>query len=179
MSIIFNYIRKKYKQYEIDFKRIWNEQNIYEELEEQIYVLQKEVYNFIRGPRSTENVTEWCKKDLCWTRAQEQLWTINDDFLATLVSKEEIEEEKKDKVEVQKIKNEVDAISEIMTRGPQYWEKVLLWGTSRKILTEKEISILKLSINMFVTGRIISDKQAQIVISSRKRLIDNGMPMQF
>jgi hypothetical protein len=32
---------------------------------------------------------------------------------------------------------------------------------------------------MFVTGRVISDKQAQVVIGARKRMIDNGMPMQF
>jgi hypothetical protein len=179
ISIIFNHIRKKYRNYELDFKRIWNEQNIYEELEEQITVLQNEVHNFITGPRSTENVTEWCKKELCWTRAQEQVWTMNHAFLATLVSKEEVEEEKKEHKQTQKIVNEVNALKEIYTRGPQYWSQVLEWGISRRMLSEKEVSILKLSVNMFVTGRIISDKQAQVVIAARKRLIKNGMPMQF
>lgn len=179
ISIIFNHIRTKFKNYELDFRRIWNEQDIYEELEEQISVLQNEVHNFITGPRSTENVTEWCKKELCWTRAQEQIWTINDDFLATLVSKEETKEEKKETKQTQKIANEINALKEIMARGPQYWKKVLDWGLSNRLLSEKEISILKLSVNMFVTGRVISDKQAQIVIMARKKLIENGMPMQF
>lgn len=179
ISIIFNHIRKKYRNYELDFKRIWNEQDIYEELEEQITVLQNEVHNFITGPRSTENVTEWCKKELCWTCAQEQVWTMNHAFLATLVSKEEVEEERKEQRQTQKIANEVNALKEIYTRGPQYWSKVLEWGMSRRMLSEKEVSILKLSVNMFVTGRIISDKQAQVVISARKKLIENGMPMQF
>ena len=163
----------------MDFKRIWNEQDIYEELEEQIIVLQNEVHNFITGPRSTENVTEWCKKELCWTSAQEQVWTINNAFLATLVSKEEVEKEKKENRQTQKLANEVSALKEIYTRGQQYWNKVLEWGMSKKMLSEKEVSILKLSVNMFATGRIISDKQAQVVISARKRLIENGMPMQF
>ena len=70
-------------------------------------------------------------------------------------------------------------MKEIYTRGPQYWSQVLEWGISRRMLSEKEVSILKLSVNMFVTGRIISDKQAQVVIAARKRLIENGMPMQF
>ena len=179
ISIIFNHIRKKYGNYELDFKRIWNEQDIYEELEEQIIVLQNEVHNFITGPRSTENVTEWCKKELCWTSAQEQVWTIDNAFLATLVSKEEVEKEKKENRQTQKLANEVSALKEIYTRGPQYWNKVLEWGMSKKMLSEKEVSILKLSVNMFATGRIISDKQAQVVISARKRLIESGMPMQF
>ena len=73
------------------------QQDIYEELEEQIIVLQNEVHNFITGPRSTENVTEWCKKELCWYRAQkEHVWTMNNDFLSTLVSTDDIEAEKKE-----------------------------------------------------------------------------------
>ena len=179
ISIIFNYIQKKYKKYELDFKRIWNDQDIYEELEEQITILQDEVHNFITGPRSTENVTEWCKKELCWTRAQEQVWTMNDAFLATLVSKESLTEENKEGTEKQKLSNEIDALTDIFNRGPQYWNQVLSWGASRKMLTEKEASILKMTTNMFVTGRIISDKQAQVVMALRKRLIDYGMPMQF
>lgn len=179
LSIIFHHIRKKHKKYELDFKRIWNEQDIYEELEDQIAVLQDEVHNFITGPRSTENVTEWCKKELCWTRAQEQLWTINDAFIATLVSKDDSEEERKEGKQKQKIANEINALNEIFARGQQYWNKVLEWGSSRRMLSEKEASIVKLAANMFVTGRVISDKQAQVVIAARKKLIENGMPMQF
>ena len=137
------------------------------------------MHNFITGPRETENVTEWCKKELCWTRAKEQHWTITDAFLATLVSKNEVEAEKKETKQVQKLANEVNAISEIFARGQSYWKQVLDWGLSRRMLSEKEASILKLTVNMFITGRVISDKQAYVVISARKKLIENGMPMLF
>lgn len=179
MSIIFDYIHTKCKDYEIDFRRIWNEQDIYEELEEQIYVLQNEVHNFITGPRPTENVTEWCKKELCWKHAQQQAWTINDAFIASLISKDVLDDENNDSKEGQKIKNEVDDLKEIMARGIQYWDKVLDWGKSRYLLSIKEIQVIQLAANMFLTGRIISDKQAKIVLTARKRLIENGMPMEF
>lgn len=179
ISIIFHHIRKKYKKYELDFKRIWNEQDIYEELENQISVLQNEVHNFITGPRSTENVTEWCKKELCWERAQQQVWTINDDFISTLVSKESVAEEGNEEKAKQKLSNEVNALTEIYSRGQPYWSKVLVWGTARKLLLKQEASTLQMVVNMFVTGRIITDKQAQSVMAVRKRLIENGMPMQF
>lgn len=179
MSIIFDYIHTKCKDYEIDFRRIWNEQDIYEELEEQIYVLQNEVHNFITGPRPTENVTEWCKKELCWKHAQQQVWTINDAFIASLISKDVLDDENNDSKEGQKVKNEVDDLKEIMARGIQYWDKVLDWGKSRYLLSIKEIQVIQLAANMFLTGRIISDKQAKIVLAARKRLIENGMPMEF
>ena len=179
MSVIFDYIHRNCKDYEIDFKRIWNEQDIYEELEEQIYVLQNEVHNFITGPRPTENVTEWCKKELCWKHAQKQVWTINNDFIASLISKEILDDDNNDAEKGQKIKNEIDALKEIMARGIQYWDKVLDWGKSRHLLTIKEMQIIELASKMFFTGRIISDKQAKIVLDARKRLIENGMPMEF
>lgn len=181
ISIIINHIQKKYPNFEIDFKRIWNDQDVYEELEEQITILQQEVYKFITGPRPVENVTEWCKKELCWNNAKikQPAWTITNAFVATLVSKEAAEEEKREHKQTQKIANEVNALKEIFSRGPQYWSTVLNWGVTRNILSEKEVSIIKLSVNMFVTGRVISDAQAQVVISARKRLIENGMPMQF
>lgn len=179
MSIIFNYIKTKHKNCEIDFKRIWNKQGIYEELENQISVLQTEVHNFITGPRNIENVTEWCKSEICWTNAKEQIWTINNDFIATLISKQEIEEEKKDNKETQKIANEVDCLNKIFAMGAQYWRDVLEWGESRNYLTQKEISILRLTINMFSTSRLINYKQASAVIDARERLINNGMPFHF
>ena len=179
MSIIFNHIRKRHKGYELDFKRIWNDQAVYEELDDQLSVLQNEVHNFIVGARLVENVTEWCKKEQCWLNAQEKAWTINNAFIATLVSKDEVDAEKKENKQNQKLYNEVNALNEIFARGAQYWRTVLEWGLSRRLLSEKEISILKLTVNMFVTGRVISDKQAQVVIAARKRMIDNGMPMQF
>ncbi len=179
ISLIFELIARYHNGYELDFRRIWNDQCVYDELDEQLNLLQNEIHNFITGPRMTENVTEWCKKEACWSQAKDKNWTLTDAFVGTLVSKEEIRDEKKDNVQTQKIANEINALNEIFARGAKYWNTVLEWGNSRKMLSEKEISIIRLSANMFTTGRVISEKQAQIVIEARKRLIENGMPMQF
>ena len=177
--MIFYFIRNNKKGYELDYNRIWNLQGIYEELEDQISVLSKEVYDFITGPRDTENVTEWCKKEICWSKAKAKVWTINDPFIYTLISQNDVEEVVKEEKATRKIVNEVDALKEIMVRGSDYWQKMLSWGTSRGLLSEKEISILKMIINMNITGRIPTDKQAKVVMGSRKRMIENGMPLQF
>ena len=179
LSIIFNDIKTRRKGYELDFDRIWNMQDIYEELEDQILILAKEVYDFITGPRPTENVTEWCKKEACWTRAKSQVWTINDPFIYTLVSGEKVRNEIKEEKNNRKIANEVDALKEIISRGTEYWKKVLEWGTSRHLLLDKEISIIKMVINMNITGRIPTDRQAKVVITARERLVKEGMPLQF
>ncbi len=179
LALIFHYIRTRKKGYELDFMRIWNTQDIYEELEDQIRVLCREVYDFITGPRATENVTEWCKKDLCWSNAKDKPWSINDPFVYSLVSREDIVDTITETVATQKVKNEVDDLNEIFNRGQGYWKQVLAWGSERGLLSEKERSILQLVVNMFTTYRTPSEKQLKVVAEAKKRLIREGMPLEF
>ena len=179
LSLIFHYIHTRKKGYELDFNRIWNTQDTYDELDDQLMVLTKEVYDYITGPRDTENVTEWCKKEACWMRAKSRPWTINDQFLYTLVSKDEATTEDKDERTNRKLENEIDSLKDIIARGSDYWTKVLSWGNQRRLLSEKEASIIKMIINMNYTGRIPTDKQAKVVSNARNRLIKEGMPLQF
>ena len=180
MSIIFDYIRKNAKGYELDFMKIWNLQGLYPELSEQIKVLCTEVYEYITDDaRPIENVTEWCKRELCWQQAQKQKWTITDSFRNTLISQESLKVEEKKAKEERKVANEVDDLKFIIASGKDYWQKVMDWGVSRRLLYDMELSIIKMVINMEITGRIPSSKQAKVVIKARERLIAEGMPLQF
>lgn len=60
--VIFNQIEKKYNNYELNFLKIWNIQNIYDELKEQIEITAYEVFKFISKPIGTAMITEYCKK---------------------------------------------------------------------------------------------------------------------
>lgn len=180
MSIIFDYIRKNAKGYELDFMKVWNLQGLYPELSEQIKVLCTEVYEFITDDsRPIENVTEWCKRELCWQQAQKKKWTIRDSFLKTLISQESVNAEEKEAKEERKVANEVDDLKFIMASGKEYWQKVMEWGLTRRLLSDMELSIIKMVINMEITGRVPSSKQAKVVIKARERLIVDGMPLQF
>ena len=118
-------------------------QGLYPELHKQLAKLCDEVYAFItRDDRLTENVTEWCKKEICWERAKAERWTFYDDFMRTLVSKEDIRSEEKDAKVKQKISNEVDAMKFILAAGKDYWQQVLNWGVSRGLLSDMARSIL-------------------------------------
>ena len=180
MSVIFHQIRTNYKGNELDFMRIWNKQEIYPELAQQIRVLCTEVYEFItRDDRLRENVTEWCKREECWNRAKQERWSILPSFIKTLISQKEVAAENKEAKETRKINNEVDSLKYILSMGGTYWENMLEWGKSRGLFTEMEISILKRVINIEHTGWIPSAKQANIIISARERMIGEGMPLQF
>ena len=180
LSIIFEYIRKHFKEASVDFTRIWNAQDVYPELEEQITVLWPEVYDFITDDdRPTQNVTEWCKRKECWERAKKEQWTILPEFLDTLIAKETLKAEAKDARADQKIKNEVDDFKFVWTAGKKYWQDVLDWGNDRKLLYHAEQDILKMCVDMYDNGHTPTDKQIKIVIKAREKLIKEGMPLDL
>ena len=180
MSVLFDWIRKNHSGYELDFTRIWNGQELYPELENQMSVLCTEVYEFItRDDRLTENVTQWCKQEACWQRARQQYWTITPGFLKTLVSNSVANAEKQEEKEKQKVGNEVDDLKLIMAFGSDYWQQVLDWAQGHTGLSDMEEAIIRMIINMNITGRVPSVKQAKVALKARERFINNGMPLQF
>lgn len=180
MSVLFDYIRNNVKGYEVDFMRIWNQQELYPEIEKQLQVLCTQVYEYItRSDRPTENVTQWCKQSLCWEKAKKEDWEILPSFIHTLIPIEQIESEEKTAKEERKVESEVDVLKYIIGAGSDYWGKVYAWGSERHLLSDMESSILKLIINIERTGRIPSIKQAKVIMKARERLISEGMPMNF
>ena len=180
LSIIFEYLRQNKKDKAFDFARIWNAQDTYPELDKQITVLWPEVYDFITDiSRLTQNVTEWCKRKECWGQAKDRSWTILPEFVRTLVDKESLRSEEKDAKSDQKIKNEVDEFRFVWSKGQEYWQDVLNWGNERKLLRQPEQEVLSLCINMYNTARIPKDWQVRMIIKTRERMIEEGMPIDL
>ena len=180
MSVLFNHIHKNLKDKELDFARIWNAQTIYPELEREIRNLCTEVYEFNTDDnRPVENVTQWCKQDRCWELAKLQEWTFSEEFIGTLVSKEDLISNERREKKNQEMDNEIDNMKFIYEAGSKYWKQVYEWGKERNLLNEMEQSILKDAIKMETTGKIPSSKQAKIIIKTRERLISEGMPLKF
>lgn len=180
MSILFDYIQKNCKDYTLDFIKIWSQQSIYQELRQQMSILCDEVYEYITEPsRMVENVTEWCKRELCWERAQDRKWLIQDTFIKTLIPVSEIKDIQKDAKTGRKIANEVDNLKYIISAGESYWNQVYEWGKERKLLTDMEDSLLKMAKNISITGKLPSDRQAKVIIRTRDKLIEDGMPLTF
>lgn len=177
ISSIFYLLDKYCKGFELDFMRIWNDQKVYPELEQQINILTKVVYDFITDEtRPTQNVTEWCKKEACWDRAKnlmdKKIWFLEIDFIKTLVSKSENDS---NMVNEKKSQQEIDGIqyqTKVINLGEEYWEKALFWGCQMKMLNETEISFLKSATNF--TKHIPTDKQCKKILDIQFKLEEEG-----
>lgn len=171
LAIIFNHIEKNLNEYTLDFKKIWNNQGIYKELEEQLKITTKEVYHFItRDDRPTLNVTEWCKKEACWTRAKKENWNISEKFLMTLVTKNFSDEGKQQANREQRLNNELNAELEVIQLGADYWKNILMWAKDKKILLPMEIDILGVASSFNITGKMPTAKQCKRLMLIKEKV---------
>lgn len=163
IAIIFYKLNKNYPNKEVDFKKIWNIQDIYKEFEAQLEKTTLEIFKFInRDDRTTLNVTEWCKKEECWKRATELEIELKKEFIETLVDKETID-----------LKNSEDNKLgiEIIKLGENYWEKLLETNKVIKLLTPIEEELMKKAIKYCQKNEIPSDKQTKSIIEVKEKLL--------
>lgn len=177
LSIIFYKIKELYPDKTVNFKKVWNIQKLYPELEKQMLKTTHEVLNFItREDRLTLNVTEWCKKEACWERAKKSNFELLDIFIETLSEKSDESIEEFDAKKDRKVENQLNAEIEVINLGEEYWLNILNWANERKLLTPMENDLLKIASSFMKTGRIPSTKQANLILSIRKKLYDDGLP---
>ena len=121
LSSLFYMIEKDCTEYELNYNKIWNAQNLYSELREQIEDLAYVVFRYINDdsvPRTTNNIGEWCKKQACWEFAKKLMnkgeWRLNNNFIYTLDEKSKIEDiahkEAKNQKENDNIKYQTEVI---------------------------------------------------------------------
>ena len=180
IAVIVDKINKQFSNLSIDYKRIWNEQKIYDSLYAQLLKTTKEMLNFItRDDRLTLNVTEWCKKEECWKRASNYNFELITEFVNSLVDNSTIKQEELDAKKDRKLENQLSDDMEVINLGQDYWKKVYNWGLDQKLLTPFENDLLKIASSFMETGRIPSSKQCNSILMIRDRLVQEGMPKMF
>lgn len=176
IAIVMHQVEKDHPGKTLDFLKIWNSQSLSSELEAQIIKTTREVFDFItRDDRTTLNVTEWCKKEDCWKRAQNYNFTLLGSFVESLINTSDEFEEKVVAQKEQKVSNEINAEIELINLGADYWRRVQEFGRNDKPLSEMEDGLLTVAANFETTGRIPSDKQAKLIMQIRNRLFDEGL----
>lgn len=166
IALLAEYARKNKK--DIDLKKIWNTQHMYLELIEQCQITAKEVYEFlIKDDRLTQNVTEWAKKEECWTRAKNLKITILPEFDETLVS---IKKERSREVR----EDTVNAMEFVINKDLSVWQELKSWGKKYLYLTQVDESFIDLAIKLKTQNKIPTDKQFERIVKVYNTMIASG-----
>lgn len=162
----------------IDFMRIWNMQFISNDLERVLEITSELVHDEITRPQQgISNVTEWCKKEGCWQRLKENSDRLSEllpkSFKDSLVSKETIQNEKKQARKVQKMDDGIEAQKTILEIAPKQWTSLLLQCSSLDVFTEKELEIVRIATQ--IPKKIPTEKQSKLLIETLKKAESEGV----
>jgi hypothetical protein len=160
----------------VDLQRIWQRQSVSDVLAIQLMRIAERVLRVIVDPPAgMKNVTEWCKKELCWQRVLDLKIDLVPEIDKDLVLREEESARKKSSRGEQKVLNGIERQTLTFALGADYWKKLDAWGRQKGLITPDEMSILKVACAM--PSKLPTDKQAWRLIEIKLRAEEEGFPV--
>jgi len=130
-----------------------------------------------KPPQGISNISEWCKKDACWTRIQAEIHAIeaelSDEFWDELVSADEAATEAKSAKKTQKIDNGIDAQRKGISIPASEWQKIQQLLGTKRLLTPKEQGILNIAVQM--PSKIPTEKQCAVLLETIEKARAEGI----
>ncbi|WP_245469169.1 MULTISPECIES: MmgE/PrpD family protein [unclassified Mesorhizobium] len=162
----------------IDHSRVWNIQAIPPTLREALTIAAKHVNDdIVHPPTGISNISEWCKKDQCWTRLQGTLDKLEaalpDEFFEDLLSLEEQGEERKDAKVTQKIDNGIEAQKRVFDIPAHQWRTIMQELGRKRVLTPRETGVLQVAVQM--PAKIPTEKQCLVLIGVLEKARNEGL----
>jgi len=163
----------KGKKGSIDFLGIWKAQKADPVLENAIAIVSRAVNNDIIKPHhGISNISEWCKKEACWTQIQARAEAIVNllppEFYDGLVSLDDQSATVRSAKQTQKIDNGIEAQRKVLTVPAAEWARIHQRLIAKKLLTLLEIGVLKVA--MQIPAKVPTEKQSAVLLA----ILDKG-----
>ncbi len=156
-----------------DFRSVWTRQALTPAAERQLVAVAERVLHVIVHPDGgLQNITEWCKKELCWTRVRDLHIPLTTELAGELVEREE-EQEAKQKAQVtQKIMSGIEMQTKVVELGSAYWGRLRDWARKHGLLSPDEDSIVGVAANM--PRRLPTERQCARILEIQAKVEEEG-----
>jgi len=159
----------KSKNLSLDYKWIWQKQDISPATVQILERVGKLVNDDISiPPEGISNISEYCKKDACWTRLKDKSHELDEIipqmFVSELISLGELKEEDKEAKKVQKTDNGIMAQAKVVEISGTQWATLLEECSDKGIISPMERDILKVAAQ--IPKKIPSEKQSVILLET-------------
>lgn len=157
----------------LDLNEIWQDQDISDALKIQLVEIATEVNAEIqKTPEGVTNVTEWCKKEACWTHVQNLPIELSADVRKELIRTEENSHREKDAARTQTIQNNIHAQARVVELGGGYWQRLSAWNKEARVLSPKELGVLDVACN--IPRKLPTEAQCKVLLRAEERAIAEG-----
>lgn len=157
----------------LDLDAIWRRQSVPEALQRALLLAAAEAHDVVtHPPAGVRNMSEWAKQQACWNGMKGRTLDYDDDFETCLTLVETARTAKRDEKAKKAMTEGINAQSEVVTLGADFWKVLLAWGRERKRLTPKDQQILEVCAS--IPRRLPSDLQSRHALDALARMRDQG-----
>jgi hypothetical protein len=176
LAVISEITRRQGKT--LDYTKVWDAQAVDAMVESSIAIIAKAVNDeIIKPPQGISNISEWCKKDACWTGLLSNLpmfeGLLSEEFIAALQSAEEQVSQIQTAKKTQKIDNGIEAQKRVLAIKADEWAMVYKSLAARKALSPKEAGVLQIA--MQIPSKIPTEKQCGVLLETFEKARLEGL----
>lgn len=153
----------------IDLDRVWSLQRVPSNLERACLDAAKAANAVITAPPAgIRNMSEWAKKQACWAELAKRSVEYGAEFWDNLIDPADAQANKRSARKDRELTSGIEAQSEVVMQGAEYWKQLLAFGRSISKLTEREQGILTAC--TFLPDRVPSEKQSLAALAIAEKL---------
>jgi len=159
----------KRQEKSLDFLRVWNAQGISPVLENAIAAVASRVNDdLLRPMQGISNISEWAKREACWTRMLEHMDEfadlLPDEFDGECLSRDDHLSEKRAARNTQKVDNGIEAQTKVFAIPGSKWIVIHDALVAKRLLTPKEVGVLQIAMQMPM--KIPTERQCAVLLDT-------------
>lgn len=166
-------IQHQYPGRDLDLMMIWNRQDLPDQVKSALLALAEMVLLKLTDPeRPVANVTQWCKRESCWTGIKNLKYRLPTDIESCLLTTDEQKEAQRSAKKDQKIVNEIYAQSEVVNRPVELWKRLADFAVKRHLVTPTDVTALTIACK--IPEKIPNTYQCKRLLALLERAIEEG-----
>ena len=173
IALLRQLIKKQFTGSDLDLQVIWNRQEVPDIVTSALTVITKAVFSLITDPaRETINVTQWCKRDACWSKVKACDISLNQNIGKVLLAKDEIKSAERDARSDQKVASDLEAQEKVINAGVSFWKQVNDFSLLKKLHSPDSIKAMRYALQ--IPDTILSPYQSQKLLELLERAESEG-----
>lgn len=166
-------IQKQFPGSDLDLMLIWNKQSLSEQVEASLLALAELVLLKITDPsRKVANVTQWCKRETCWSEVKNINLPLPADLENFLITVDDQKVAQRSAKKEQKIVNEIYAQTEVINYSVEMWKRLTEFSVKKHLVTPTDVTALTVACKM--PSKIPNTYQCKRLLTLLHNAVEEG-----
>ena len=170
-------IQRQFPGTDLDLMIIWNKQELPNPVKSSLIEIARLVLIQITDPnRPVVNVTQWCKREACWTSVKNIKYSLPEDIRNCLISIEDQKDEQRSASKTQKVVNDIQAQTEVVQYPAEMWKRLSAFAVNNHLVTPSDVSALTVACK--IPSKIPNTYQCRRLLDLLSKAADEGFSIK-